>query len=167
MDANFNTALQLILKFEGGYVNNPADRGGETNKGIIQKVYDGYRKSRNLAIQSVKNITDDEVKDIYYRNYWLVAKCDKLPAGVDTAHFDAAVNGGAGQAAKFLQRAVGVNADGVIGDTTLAKVNSTEPKSLLKAYVGGRIDFYIDLAIKDASQITFLKGWIRRAISFL
>jgi len=167
MDSNFNVALQLILRFEGGYVNDPADKGGETNKGIIKKVYDAYRTSIGKPIQSVKNISDEEVKDIYYKNYWLAAKCDKLPVDVDTVHFDAAVNCGPTQAAKFLQRSIGVNADGVVGDTTLAKVNSMSSKVVVKSYVSSRIDFYIDLVIKDVTQVKFLKGWIRRAISSL
>jgi lysozyme family protein len=167
MDSNFGNALQLILRFEGGYVNDPLDKGGETNKGIIKKVYDAYRVSKGKPVQSVKLITDEEIKDIYYKNYWLAAKCDKLPIGVDTVHFDAAVNCGPGQAAKFLQRVVGATVDGVIGDGTLGKVNSMDPKAIMKAYSGSRIDFYIDLVIKDVTQVKFLKGWIKRAISFL
>jgi lysozyme family protein len=167
MDTNFDKSLQLILKFEGGFCDDPQDKGGKTNFGIIQTVYDTYRKSKNIPIQSVQLITDQEVKDIYYKNYWLAAKCDKLPAGVDTVHFDAAVNCGTGQAAKFLQRTIGVTVDGVIGDQTLAKVNSLNSTVAVKTYSGNRVDFYIDLVVKDVTQLKFLKGWIRRVVSFL
>lgn len=166
MDTNFNNALQMVLQFEGGYSNDPLDKGGATNKGVIQSVYDSYRKSFGLPIQSVQQISDAEVRDIYYKRYWLAAKCDKLPNGVDTVHFDTAVNAGPSQAAKFLQRAIGVKDDGVIGDVTLAKVNTLDSKVVMKAYTNSRISFYVDLVVKDVTQIKFLKGWIKRAISF-
>ena len=166
MDTNFNNALQMVLQFEGGYSNDPLDKGGATNKGVIQTVYDGYRISFGLPVQSVQQISDTEVRDIYYKRYWLVARCDKLPNGVDTVHFDTAVNAGPSQAAKFLQRAIGVKDDGIIGDVTLAKVNTLDPKVVMKAYTNSRISFYIDLVVKDVTQIKFLKGWIKRAISF-
>lgn len=167
MDSNFEKSLQLILKFEGGYVNDPNDHGGATNKGVTQTVYDEYRKSLNKSSQSVKDITDEEVKDLYYKKYWIVAMCDKLPLDVDTVHFDMAVNAGPKQAAKLLQRSVGVADDGVIGPETLAKIILIKDlKTLVKQYINKRIEFYIDIVVKDTSQIKFLKGWILRANSF-
>jgi lysozyme family protein len=167
MDSNFEKSLQLILKFEGGYVNDPNDHGGATNKGVTQTVYDEYRKSLNKSSQSVKDITDEEVKDLYYKKYWIVAMCDKLPLDVDTVHFDMAVNAGPKQAAKLLQRSVGVADDGVIGPATLAKVTSTNPKAIIRQYINKRIEFYIGLVMNNLSQIKFLNGWILRANSFL
>jgi lysozyme family protein len=170
MDSSFEKSLQLILKFEGGYVNDPNDHGGATNKGVTQTVYDEYRKSLNKSGQSVKDITDDEVKDLYYKKYWIVAMCDKLPVDVDTVHFDTAINAGPKQAAKLLQRSVGVADDGVIGPATLAKVTSvtlTNPKALIRQYINKRIEFYISLVMNNPSQIKFLNGWILRANSFL
>jgi lysozyme family protein len=166
MNNNFNQALQLVLQFEGGYVNNPNDSGGATNKGITQRTYDAYRQSKGLSTQSVQNIADNEVTDIYYNNFWLVAKCDQLPAGLDALHFDTAVNAGPGQAAKFLQRAVGVTADGVIGNQTLAKVNASDSKTVIRSYITNRVNFYIDLVIQNNSQLQFLKSWLGRTLSF-
>lgn len=167
MDANFEKSLLVILKHEGGYVNDPADRGGATNKGITQKVYDEYRKLLNKPVQSVKNISDDEVKEIYRKSYWLPACCDKLPASIDTAHFDMAVNAGPRQAARLLQRSVGVTDDGVIGPATLAAVEKADPKALSRQYANKRVEFYNSLVMRDPSQIKFLKGWTARANSFV
>ena len=167
MDSNFSNSLQLILAFEGGCVDDPADRGGATNKGIIQAVYDQYRTSLKMPIQSVKYISDTEVRDIYYKNYWLKASCDKLPLGIDTLHFDTAVNSGPGQAAKFLQRAVGAKDDGIIGNQTLLAVSSADPKVIAKKYCSSRINFYIDLVTNNVTQLKFLKGWISRTITFI
>lgn len=167
MDSNFNNALQLVLNFEGGYTDDPADHGGATNKGIIQTEYDAYKTSLHSPTQSVKYISDAEVRDIYYKKYWLVASCDKLPVGIDTLQFDAAVNVGPVQAAKFLQRAVGVKDDGVIGNQTLSAINIADPKVLIKKVCLSRINFYIDLVIKDVTQLKFLKGWINRVMTFI
>lgn len=164
MDAKFMQALVLILKNEGGYVNNPADPGGATNKGIIQSVYDTYLKSKGQAPKDVKFIYDAEVQEIYYNNYWRAAKCDKLLPKIAVVHFDAAVNCGVGQAAKFLQRALGVKDDGVIGSMTLAKLsmytdNETE---ITQKYLDERKKFYNDLVAKKPTLKVFLKGWLNR-----
>lgn len=166
MDSNYTNALQSVLLFEGGYVNDPNDHGGATNKGITQTVYDEFRKSIKQKVRSVKLITDDEVHKIYYTNYWKSAKCDVLPAGVDQIHFDTAVNCGVKQANKFLQRTVGVTDDGIIGPKTLTKIHAADPKIVVKSYVNNRAGFYVDLVARDVSQLKFLKGWINRVISF-
>jgi len=163
---NFPQALAMVLRFEGGYVNDPDDAGGETNKGIIKKVYDKYRKSKKLPVQSVKKISHEEVEDIYKENYWLKAKCDKLPKAVALIHFDATVNCGVRQANKFLQRSVNAKADGVVGPKTLENVKKLQPKDIVRMYLEKRVDFYINLVVKNNSQIKFLKGWIRRALTF-
>ena len=65
---NFKKALKFVLKWEGGYVNNPHDKGGATNKGITQNTYNTWLKSLSLAPRDVKNITQEEVEQIYYKN---------------------------------------------------------------------------------------------------
>jgi len=166
VDINFPYALNRLLEVEGGVSNDANDHGGLTNKGITQKEYDAYRIKKTLPIQSVTLLSSTEFHDIYYNNYWLVAQCDKLKTGVDTIHFDMAVNAGPKQAAKLLQRAIGVTDDGIIGPQTLERVNVLDPTVMVKNYVGKRVDFYIDLCVADVTQLKFLKGWIRRAIAF-
>jgi lysozyme family protein len=78
-DVYFNKCLPIILNFEGGFSDIPSDHGGATNKGIIQKVYNLYRISKGLEIQSVEFISNDEVQEIYYNNYWLICKADQMP----------------------------------------------------------------------------------------
>ena len=103
MKANFDKSLALVLVHEGGYVNHPKDPGGATNRGVTQAVYDAYRKTRGKAGQSVKFITDEEVNAIYKFQYWDRVQGDLLPAGLDYAVFDFAVNSGVGRASKYLQ----------------------------------------------------------------
>ena len=94
MQANFAKSLAAVLKSEGGYVNLARDPGGATNKGITQATYDRWCDSVKRARQTVKFIHDDEVQAIYRREYWNAVHGDDLPAGLDYAVFDYAVNSG-------------------------------------------------------------------------
>lgn len=156
--SSFGQALDLVLIHEGGYVNHPADPGGETNKGITKRVYDGWRARLGQPLRSVREITDGEVAAIYKAQYWNVARCDALPAGLDYAVFDFAVNSGPGRAAKFLQRIVGVTADGQIGEITLAAVRVRDPKKVAAALCDARLAWLKTLRTWGA----FGKGWGRR-----
>lgn len=156
--ARFERSLELVLKHEGGFVNHPADPGGATNKGVTQATYDGWRRSQALPSRSVKHITVAELTAIYRKSYWLAASCDELPAGVDYMVFDLAVNSGPGRAAKFLQEAVRVTADGQIGPATLAAVRTLPPSEVVLRMRNRRERFYRGLSTFP----TFGKGWIRR-----
>ena len=165
-DKTFNEALGLVLKYEGNFSDNKLDHGGSTNKGITQVNYDRYRATAGKSLQSVEFIEDEEVKYIYYENYWLTGKCTLLTENLGICHFDACVNCGVFQAAKFLQRAAGVTADGIIGNLTIAAINNliTEKKELavIHAYLEQRANFYYALVEKDPSQKLFLTGWQNR-----
>lgn len=164
----FDTALDLILHFEGGYVNDPDDPGGATNFGVIQRTYDAYRKSHGLPPQSVKLIKHDEVANIYKQNYWVDGSCDKLELidpYVALVHFDGCVNTGIGQAARILQRTIGVVPDGILGPKTLAAltVKVQENKHGFRmAHLAARLDFYIDLVVSRSIFVKFLPSWARR-----
>lgn len=158
----FNDALKLVLKYEGGYVNHPNDPGGATNKGVIQKVYDAYRTDLGQETRSVKEITDEEVSEIYFRRYWLAGKCDKLQSRLAVVHFDSCVNAGTKQSAKFLQRAAGAVADGMIGPKTLQAVNDKPEQEMIDSYLQQRRDFYNNLAESKPKLQVFLKGWLNR-----
>jgi lysozyme family protein len=158
-------ALPLVLKYEGGYVNDPDDKGGATNKGITQKVYNSYRIKNNLEVQSVKFISNKEVEDIYFDSYWLAGKCDKLPKKVAIAHFDTCVNSGIGRGSKILQKAVGVVVDGAVGNQTLAAVNRMSEIILMNKYLDERVRFLNLIVEKNPVQVKFLRGWLNRVNS--
>ena len=90
----FKKALKFVLNCEGGYVNNPNDKGGATNKGITQNTYNAYLKSKGKPAKDVRNITDIEVEDIYYSRYWISTGCDKMSAKFAVICSDTAVNMG-------------------------------------------------------------------------
>jgi lysozyme family protein len=156
-------ALSRVLAHEGGYVNLKADPGGATNKGVTQRVYDGFRKGRGLATRSVKSITMDEVAAIYHLQYWQAVKADQLPAGVDYVVFDGAVNSGPGQSIKWLQRALGPlykgSIDGVMGVGTLAAVGAVNNyDALIDRICDQRLNFLRHLKTWN----TFGRGWAAR-----
>ena len=108
----FEPALAFVLRWEGGLVDNPADPGGRTNKGITQKVYDAWRQQQGEPPRDVQQIEDSEVSTIYQAQYWTPASCESLAAPLALAEFDTAVNMGVGRAIRFLQTAVKCTADG-------------------------------------------------------
>jgi lysozyme family protein len=143
MDDNselFKKALKFVLKWEGGYVNDPDDRGGATNKGITQGTYNGWLKSKGLKPRDVKNITDIEVAQIYYQNYWCKANCNNMSKVFAVLAFDTAVNMGISRVSQFLKAA-----------------QYKDPDKFLFA----RVSKYREFA-KVPSQAKFLKGWINR-----
>ena len=111
MDKNFERALPLVLKHEGGYVDHPKDPGGATNKGVTIATFRRYVKADGTK-QDLRRITDAQVSAVYYRHYWAAVQAHALPSGVDYCAFDFAVNSGPSRSAKFLQKVVGVKQDG-------------------------------------------------------
>lgn len=133
--------LKFVLLREGGYSNNPNDKGGETNKGITYQTYNSYRKSRGLSPRSVKYITDEEVRDIYYNNYYKASGADKIQNPKLAAYvFDTAVNMGVSRAKEFL-----------------AKSGND-----LNTYEQLRRNKYNQFVEYDSSQRCFLQGWNNR-----
>jgi lysozyme family protein len=164
--SDLNKALTFVFKAEGGFCNDKNDRGGATNLGIIQREYDVWRKKKGLPTQSVKNITKDEATEIYTNEYWLAGKCDKMPWPVNLAHLDACVNTGVGQAAKFLQRAVKAQDDGIIGPGTLKALGEAcardGAETVAHKIADLRVPFYDHLVEKDPTQEDFIDGWHNR-----
>lgn len=160
----FNTALNFVLQWEGGYSNHPNDKGGETNFGITYAVYNQYRLSKRLPKQSVKFISQLEVADIYYSNNWLRANCDLLPAKLALCHFDWSVNHGVIGANKTLQQVVNATPDGIIGLESKKAIeialSARGEISLVSNYCAIREHCYRRWGV--GSQAVFLKGWLNR-----
>ena len=145
----FDQCFDKLISHEGGYVWDSRDPGGETKFGISKRAYPQV---------DIKNLTLGAAKEIYKRDYWDRAQCDKLPPSVAYVLFDAVVNSGIGQAIRFLQRAVNVADDGVIGPMTIAAVTRLDAESICARYIGQRLDFMTKLTTWDV----YGKGWSRR-----
>jgi lysozyme family protein len=118
MKSNFKKALDIVLAFEGGHVDDSFDPGGETKYGISRRAYPDL---------DIAGLTKKKAGEIYRADYWDACQCDDLPRGVDLVVFDAAVNQGPGFARRTLQRASGVTVDGIIGPQTLAAASPSKP----------------------------------------
>jgi len=158
MNTNFAPSLALVLVHEAGYVNDPQDPGGATNKGVTQTVYDDWRTSHGLVRQSVRLIDPPEVEALYRKRYWDFIKGDQLPVGIDYCVFDFAVNSGVNRASRYLQRAAGVAEDGQIGPATIAAVNATDSEKLIGDVCTARLKFLAQLPTFGH----FGKGWTTR-----
>jgi lysozyme family protein len=157
MLSNFPASLALVLKAEGGFVNHPRDPGGMTNLGVTRNVWRDWVK-RDVDEAEMRSLTPELVTPLYKARYWDACKCSDLPRGVDYVVFDSAVNMGPGRAAKLLQTALGVTADGSIGRATIAAATAADPVELLEAFSLGKEAFYQSLP----TFATFGKGWLNR-----
>jgi len=157
MLSNFPASLALILKAEGGFVNHPRDPGGMTNLGVTRNVWKEWVK-RDVDEAEMRSLTPELVAPLYKANYWDACKCSDLPRGVDYCVFDSAVNMGSSRAAKLLQTALGVTADGSIGRATIAAATAADPVELLEAFSLGKEAFYQSLPTFGV----FGKGWLNR-----
>lgn len=155
---NFDTAVEKVLGHEGGYADHPDDPGGKTRFGITEAV------ARRVGYKGdMQELPLDLAKQIYKRDFWDAVKADELPPGVRYAVFDAAVNSGPPQAVKWLQRALGVKDDGVIGPVTLAAANAQNADALRTRILAQRLRFMAGLNNWPA----FGRGWARRVADLM
>jgi lysozyme family protein len=157
----FDKAFELVMineggnRPDGGYVADPYDKGGETKYGISQAAHP------DLVIAE---LTMDEAKAIYEKDYWLQNKCDQMPWAIGWVLFDCVVNHNPMDSAKWLQAAVGVAADGVIGTKTLAAIaKHPEPFNVARDMTLARRDYVEGLHNYDR----FKAGWNRRHLDTL
>ena len=156
--ANFDILFNRLMEHEGGYINHHSDPGGETMYGVTKRV-----ARANGYTGSMRNLPKATAQAIAHKDYWRAIKGDDLPDDVAWQVFDAAYNHGNRQAIKFLQRAVGVNDDGFIGDVTLSAVNAIDKNDIVLLFLAERLQFFTNLKTWG----TFGKGWSRRIVGNL
>lgn len=151
---NFNEVIDHVLKWEGGYVNDPKDPGGETKYGISKRAY---------PKEDIKNLAKERAIEIYKKDYWLASHCDKMELPVAIMVFDTAVNMGVVRAKKILQTALGVKVDGIVGKQTLGALEKSNKTDLLMGYVKERMKLYISFSTFSR----FGLGWTNRTLDTL
>lgn len=161
----FETAVEFILKHEGGFQNDPEDTGNWTGRAVNS----GELRGTNMGIsaasypnEDIKNLTRERAIALYRRDFWDKCRCGELPDGMDLLVFDAAVNQGQALAARMLQKAVRTKADGIIGPTTIT-VTTAAGKAGIVAYAARRMYQY-GLHPKFAH---FGNGWSQRLMECL
>ena len=157
--ATFESCIDKVLKHEGGYVNDPTDMGGETNFGISKKAYPDV---------DIKELTRDDAKAIYKKDYWKRYKIEKMPEELRYIYFDMVLNMGYGNAAKVMQRTANaknsasqrIQVDGKVGPATRKALKNVE----LERVRSERVLYYARLVTKKPEQHRFWFGWFRRSL---
>lgn len=157
MKDNFEQCLAYVLRSEGGFVNNSKDPGGMTNLGVTKATYEAYL-GRAVTEDEMKSLTPEVVAPLYKKMYWDKVRGDDMPAGLDYALFDFAVNSGPRQATKYIQNIASVPADGIMGDRTVQQVNTLKPDACIIKLCNERLQFMKQLNTWE----TFGKGWQKR-----
>jgi lysozyme family protein len=175
----FEECFKLVLNIEGGYSDNPADKGGKTNYGITEYTLNAAYKAGLVKHNDITKLTVDDAKIIYRANYWDKNKCYMFPKPLDFLIFDATVNHGIEGAGELLQKSVNyilkadvLKVDGVIGPITIETANAffgqykstcTFPvDDLCKTFLLERVEKYNKIIGKNSSQKAFIHGWLNR-----
>jgi lysozyme family protein len=180
-DEDYEKAFTALLPLEGGYINDPHDKGGETNRGITKafllSMADKYDQFKGV---NVKDLTEEQTKELYYLGFWKPLRIGEMPETVCSPFFNFAVNAGAGTAVRILQQSVNdfnafydfekrLKEDGIIGNETINTMDS-----LTRIVVYGQMqleiifrsktaDHYRRIVLKNPDQERFLEDWLRRA----
>ena len=161
--SDFDRAFEIIIGNEGGYQNNPLDRGnwtgGQIDKGELRGTKYGISAAAYPRL-NIQSLSVNDAKLIYKRDYWDAAKCEQYPYHVSLQVFDAAVNHGVSRAILMLQEALDVKVDGVVGPITIGSAIKCEAGWFKARFNGVRLSFYTDLS--EVQWATFGKGWARR-----
>ena len=160
MRSNFDTALALTLRWEGGYSDNPADPGGATNFGVTRATLAQVR-GRKVSKAEVRALTKAEAATIYRQLFWDRIGADALPNGLDCAAFDCAVNSGPTRALGYLRR-IADTAQVAEGEAALASVQAARsPVAMIKAFTQARLAFLERLK----TFRIFGRGWRARVLA--
>lgn len=160
----------FILKWEGGFVNDPADLGGATNKGVTIGTYKEYRKKKGLpepTVEDLKKLSDDEWTDILKTYYWNRWKADQIQnQSIANILVDWVWASGV-HGIKIPQDILEVSADGIVGKSTIAAINAYQPQAELFGRIKqARYDFIDRICEKRTANNKFKNGWRNRIKDF-
>ena len=176
--ADFDKALELVLKHEGGYTNDPNDQGGETIFGIARKmnaqwsgwaIVDGKRGQAGFPKSLETDQTLKQAAAVFYKsNYWSPLGGDFITSQhIAESMFDFAVNGGTGTAVRLAQVALKLPVTGVADRTLMTAINLQDEEAYLALYALAKIARYIDICKKRSTNKMYFYGWISRVMEGL
>lgn len=168
MAKDINKFGEYLLSWEGGFVNDPTDAGGATNKGVTLNTLKAIHLDENhdgvVNINDLKALTNkDVIEKVLKPKFWDKMHADQInDEWVAYYIVDWFYNAGT-WAAKRLQRVLGLTEDGIIGTGTISAINAQNPKVLLEKLINSRIDYYNAIVKSKPNQAKFIGGWTRRA----
>lgn len=160
--AKASDAINRVIYIEGGFVNNPADKGGPTKYGITQAVYDKFI-GRKSTIDEIKNMPIGNAYQIYKKNYWDKVRGDEIKSyAVAYAIFDQAVNWGLDKAIKRTQRVLNEPETGTLSDAQLSLLNSIDEQAFIDSYLEFARQAYLLTVASNPQYEQFKDGWLNR-----
>lgn len=163
--ANPKKLIPFILKWEGGFVNDPDDLGGATNKGITIGTFGEYRKRKGLpppTVSDLKNLSDKDWYGVFKTMYWDRWKADEIKSqSVANIIVDWVWASGV-HGIKRPQRILGVSSDGIVGAKTIAAINAADPKKLFDAIKADRAKFIDEICKARPKNEKYRRGWMNR-----
>ena len=157
--------IPFILQWEGGFVNDPADLGGATNKGVTIGTFREFRKRKGLpapTVDDLKNISESEWHEIFKSLYWDRWKADEIKSQAVANILVDWVWASGSHGIKRPQRLLGVKADGIVGKQTIAAVNAMDAATLFKMIKDDRAKFIDEICKARPANERFRKGWTNR-----
>lgn len=152
----------FILKWEGGFVNDPLDRGGATNKGITLGTFRRFY-GKDASVEQLKAITDEQWLMIFKAGYWNPWLADYIAnQSIANIVVDWAWASGTRTSIKQVQRILNTAVDGIVGPKTLAAINSANPRELFDRIRSARLTFVDDIVRRNPTQARFIRGWKNR-----
>ena len=170
--ADINKFIPVLLKWEGGYVNDPADAGGPTKMGVTLKTWQahGYDKNGDGVIdkEDVKLITrEDMIERILRPHYWNRWRADEIRSQALANILVDWVWGSGYYGITIPQGMLGVKQDGIVGEKTLSAVNNhPDPEALFERIKQRRYVFFHTICESRPANRRFLKGWLNRLNDF-
>ena len=162
MKHNFEPSFEAVIGHEGGLSLDREDRGNWTSGKIGVGKLNGTKYGVSAMAYpdlDIRNLTLQDAKDIYRRDYWNKARCDDLPPGLDYLTFDSGINHGVSRAGRFLQTAVGAKVDGQIGPATVARASAVfDLSKAVSEFCVTRGLFYTEIETFQRYKL----GWFRR-----
>ena len=160
--------IPFILKWEGGFVNDPDDLGGATNKGITIGTFGEYRKRKGLpppTVNDLKNLSDKDWYEIFKTLYWDRWKADEIKSQSIADILVDWIWASEMHGIKIPHDLVGVIPDGIVGPKTLAAVNSRNPRELFDQIKIAGFDFIEDICRERPANNKFKRGWMNHRIN--
>jgi len=162
---NFDKAVEKVLVHEGGFVNDPLDRGGATNWGITQKTYENF-VGRPVSISEIQNMPRGNAITIYKTQYWDKVRGDEIKSyPIAFSIFDQAVNQGPARAIKRAQSVLGIYPDGNIDSEMIKRLNNSDEADFINKFADESERYYRRIVENNPSQEKFLAGWLKRVES--
>ena len=158
--AKIEPLAKFILSFEGGFVNDPKDHGGATNKGVTIGTWrqQGYDKNGDgrIDVKDLRLISDADATEILRRCYWRRCRADEIKdQSIANLLVDWLWISGT-PAVTITQALLGVTADGIMGKNTLSALNRHNPEAFFSRLKARRKLYYERLVKSKPSQRRFI-----------